>query len=68
MTLSSMSFPDLGGRSRDARFTPTSGHRRRDRLRPKSARSRRDHLSTDYPLKRVRLLCGMRHRHSGLYL
>jgi hypothetical protein len=31
-------------------------------------RSGRDQLSTDYPLKRVRLVHGMRHRHSGLYL
>src|SRR5258708_37830547 len=32
------------------------------------ARSGRDQLSTDYPLRRVRLARGMRHRHFGLYL
>jgi hypothetical protein len=31
------SFPDLGGRNRDIRFTPMSRHRQRDRLRQKSA-------------------------------
>jgi hypothetical protein len=34
------SFPDLGGRNRDVRFTPMSGRRQLVRLRPKSANVR----------------------------
>jgi len=36
--ISTLPFPNLGGRNRDVRFTPMSGHRQRDLLRPKSAR------------------------------
>jgi hypothetical protein len=35
--ISTLPFPDLGGRNRYVRFTPMSGCRQRDRLRPKSA-------------------------------
>jgi hypothetical protein len=42
------SFPDLGARNRDVRFTQISRHRRLDHLRPLSANKRLMHRSKGY--------------------